>query len=112
MTAPAYAIAYLTEIRIGDEIKEYIRRIDSTVDAFGGHFVIHGGDLTAMEGEWPGDIIMIAFPSKALALEWYASPEYQDILALRTEHSEGIAAIVEGVPAGYRAVAKLDQLPA
>ena len=47
--------------------------------------------------------MVIEFPSTQAALDWYASPAYQDILALRTENSHSIATVVDGVPAGYRA---------
>ena len=109
-TKPAFAIGYLWETRVGPEIIEYISRVDETCDAFGGEFVIHGGDLTAKEGEWPGDVIMIRFPSKQAALDWYDSPAYQAIIPLRAEHSEGIIAIVEGEAPGYRATAKLQKI--
>ena len=38
------------------------------------------------------------------------TPGYQEILPLRTGNSDGIAALVEGVPNGYRAVDKLAAL--
>lgn len=80
---------------------------------FGGRFLLHGGRLTALEGQWPGDVIIIEFPSHQVALDWYHSPVYQEILHLRTEHSEGIVAIVDdGELPGYRAADKLDHLVA
>ncbi|PWN02084.1 DUF1330 domain-containing protein [Nocardioides silvaticus] len=107
-TAPkAYALAYLREVDLGPEIVEYIERIDETLAPYGGRFLVHGGRITPAEGEWDGDIVIIEFPSAAAAEEWYASPGYQAILPLRTEHSQSIAAVVEGVPEGYRAVDKL-----
>ncbi|MBB3036874.1 DUF1330 domain-containing protein [Hoyosella altamirensis] len=106
----AYAIAYLRDVEAGREIVEYIKRIDATLEPFGGRFLVHGGALTAMEGEWPGDVIIIEFPSRDDAFAWYNSSAYQEILPLRTEHSNGIAAVIEGVPQGYRATEKLSQL--
>jgi uncharacterized protein (DUF1330 family) len=106
----AYAIAYLREVDLGEAIFEYIERIDETLAPYGGRFIVHGGSLTPAEGEWDGDIVIIEFPSSDAAQEWYESPAYQEILPLRTEHSQSIAAMVEGVPEGYRAVDKLAQL--
>ena len=102
--APAYAIAYLREVRFGDEIVEYLQRIDETLAPFGGRFLVHGGEIVPAEGTWDGDIVVIAFPDRSAATEWYESAAYQAIVALRTENSSSIAAIVEGVPTGYRAV--------
>ena len=106
----AYAIAYLREVDLGPAIVEYIERIDETLAPYGGRFLVHGGKLTPAEGEWDGDLVFIEFPSAAAAEEWYDSPGYQAILPLRTEHSQSIAAMVEGVPEGYRAVDKLAEL--
>ncbi len=109
-TTKGYAIAYLREVDLGPEIAEYIQRIDETLAPYGGRFLVHGGDLTAAEGTWDGAIVIIEFPSTDAVREWYESPGYQAILPLRTEHSQSIAAMVEGVPTGYRAVDKLAEL--
>lgn len=101
---PAYAIAYLQDVGFGDEIIDYLQRIDATLTPFGGRFLVHGGELVAAEGTWDGDIVVIAFPDLASATGWYDSPGYQAILPLRTANSTSIAAIVEGVPTGYRAL--------
>jgi len=102
--APAYAVAYLREVRFGDEIVEYLQRIDETLAPFGGRFLVHGGAIIPAEGTWDGDLVVIAFPDRGCATAWYESAAYQAILSLRTENSSSIAAIVEGVPTGYRAV--------
>lgn len=47
--------------------------------------------------------MIIEFPSRHAAHAWYQSPGYQGILPLRTQNSQSIAAIVDGVPPGYRA---------
>ena len=107
---PAYAIAYLREIEIGPEIVEYLERIDATLAPYGGRFLVHGGPIEGIEGEWPGDVVIIEFPDAATARAWYDSPAYQEILPLRTGHSRSIAAIVPGVPSGYRAVDKVAAL--
>jgi uncharacterized protein (DUF1330 family) len=99
-----YAIAYLRHVRLGEEIATYLERIDETLEPFGGTFLVHGGRLLGLEGEWDGDVVIISFPSVSAAQEWYHSPGYQSILGLRTGNSESVAALVEGVPAGgYRA---------
>ena len=43
-------------------------------------------------------------------MEWYESPGYQAILPLRTENTESIATLVDGVPAGYQATDGLAKL--
>ena len=102
-TTPGYAVAYLRDVSFNDQIIAYLERIDTTLDEYGGRFVIHGGQLHPVEGEWSGALVVIEFPSTQAALDWYASPAYQEILPLRTENSHSIATVVDGVPTGYRA---------
>lgn len=101
--APAYAIAYLREVDFNEEIIDYLKRIDVTLDEFGGRFIVHGGELTPREGEWDGSVVIIEFPSRQAANDWYDSPGYQAILRLRTDNSQSIATVVDGVAPGYRA---------
>lgn len=99
----AYAIAHLQDVELGPEIVDYIRRIDATLTPFGGRFIIHGSTPEIVEGPWPGNLVVIAFPDMAKARGWYDSPDYQEILPLRTERSRSVAMLVEGVGGDYRA---------
>lgn len=109
-SSKAYAIAYLREVNVGPDIVEYLQRIDATLEPYSGRFIVHGGRLLAMEGDWPGDVIIIEFPDRESAQGWYESAAYQAILPLRTANSQGVTAIVEGVPDDYRATEKLAQI--
>lgn len=106
----AYAIAHLRDVDLNAEIVDYIKRIDETLTPFGGHFLIHGMTPEVMEGPWEGDLVVIAFPDLAAARNWYASPAYQAILALRTDNSRSAAIILDGVPEGYKATDFLAKL--
>lgn len=110
-----YAIALLRNVELGPEIWTYMESIEATFAPFGGEWAIHGTSPHVVEGEWPGDVVMICFPTLSAAREWYTSSEYQAILGLRTDHSVGTVALVEGVPEGYQAtetVAKLKDIAA
>jgi uncharacterized protein (DUF1330 family) len=110
-TMPAYAVGHLHDVNVGPDIVEYLRRIDETLAPFGGHFIIHGGPATAVEGSWSGDLIVIAFPDKASARAWYDSPAYRRILPLRTKNSRGDVFFVDGVSADHKATDILAGLP-
>jgi uncharacterized protein (DUF1330 family) len=92
-----YAIANLRNVRLTAGIVEYLERIDATLAPFDGHFIVHGGVPEFVEGEWDGTLIVIEFPSYEHARGWYDSPEYQKILPLRTDNSDGVAMLVGGV---------------
>ena len=53
-TSKAYAVAILQEVEVGPEIVTYLERIDATLAPFGGRFIIHGGEVTELEGAWQG----------------------------------------------------------
>ncbi|MCF3105586.1 DUF1330 domain-containing protein [Streptomyces roseoverticillatus] len=83
------------------DIIAYVERIQATLDPFGGRFLVHGAEVEVMEGTWPGNMVLIGFPGPAEARAWYASPAYQAIVPLRTDHVEGVIILVDGVAPGY-----------
>ena len=99
----AYAIAHLRTPQFNDDVLDYLERVQSTLDPFGGQFLVHGADVEVREGAWPGTIVVIQFPDAAAAGGWYESPAYQAILPLRTNNIDGDAIVVTGVDAGYSA---------
>jgi uncharacterized protein (DUF1330 family) len=104
----AYAVANLTNVRVGPAVVEYLQRIDATLSPFGGRFIIHGGPPTHLEGAWEGTLIVIGFPDMAAARGWYDSAAYRAILPLRLGASDGEAFLIEGVDADHLAT---DVLP-
>ena len=108
----AYAIANLRTVDMNDEIRDYLLRIDGTLEPFGGRFLVHGATPQLVDGSLPGVVVVIEFPDTATAHAWYDSPAYQAILPLRTRNTEGGAVIVEGVPEGYRAASRVHPVPA
>ena len=99
----SYAVGILRDVKMGPPIVEYLERIDATLAPYGGHFIVHGGDLTLLEGSSPGTLVVIEFPDRANAEQWYSSPAYRAILPLRTENSASTVFIVDGVDRDHRA---------
>lgn len=92
----AYVIATET---VKDEAKfgEYRQHVPATVEPFGGKFVVRGGGLTVVEGEWPHPrLVIIEFPSRAAAEGWYRSDAYQKVIKLRLDSTVGNLIIVDG----------------
>ncbi|HKN52253.1 MAG TPA: DUF1330 domain-containing protein [Amycolatopsis sp.] len=93
----AYGLAHLRPPAVlAEQVFEYLERIQATLDPFGGKFLVHGAAVEVKEGEWPGAVVVIEFPSAAAAREWYASPAYQEILHLRADYIPGDLILVEG----------------
>jgi uncharacterized protein (DUF1330 family) len=107
---PAYAVAYLRDVKFGDDIIRYMREIDATLEPFGGEFIVHGGHIEAVEGQWDGALVIIRFPDRESAVAWYESDDYQRILPLRVQNSQSMTAIVDGVKPGHTGSARADEL--
>jgi uncharacterized protein (DUF1330 family) len=98
-----YAVAHMQTVEMGPAIVEYLERIDATLAPFEGRFVVHGSTPDVLEGEFPGFLIVIGFPTREQAEGWYTSPAYREILPLRLENSTGAAFLVDGVDADHHA---------
>ncbi|WP_033261973.1 DUF1330 domain-containing protein [Amycolatopsis vancoresmycina] len=93
----AYGVAHLRPPAVlSEEVFEYMERIQATLDPHGGKFLVHGAQVEVREGEWPGALVVIEFPSLAAAREWYDSPAYREILRLRADHIPGDLILVDG----------------
>ena len=80
----------LVEVTIQDPklYEEYKKLTPASVEAFGGSFVIRGNPVQVMEGEWKYDrLVLLKFPNRELALEWYNSVDYQKARKIREKAS-------------------------
>lgn len=107
-----YAMAWLRDVRVGQDIYDYIARIEATMEPYGGIWLVHGSTPTPLEGDCPDSVVIIEFPSHEAAGAWYRSDGYQEILALRTRNSRSDTMLLTGVPDGYRAVDTIATLQA
>ncbi|GHI87254.1 DUF1330 domain-containing protein [Streptomyces xanthophaeus] len=99
----AYAIAHIRPETMNEDVLRYIEEIQATLEPFGGRFLVHGAEVEVLEGPFPGTVVMVGFADIERARAWYASPAYQELLPLRTDHIAGTLVLVEGVPADYDA---------
>ncbi|WP_193106492.1 DUF1330 domain-containing protein [Brachybacterium sp. FME24] len=102
-TTRSYAVGLLSRVSMGEDIIEYLRRIDATLAPFAGRFLIHGSSALEKENTWPEDLIVIEFPTSTAAAAWYDSAAYQEIISLRTANAEGTVALFAGVEHPHRA---------
>lgn len=94
----AYVIADVDVLEPGP-YKEYQRQVQATLEPYGGRFLVRGGALEPVEGEYrPKRLVVLEFPDVAAARAWYASPAYQAILPIRLRHGRAsFLTIVQGV---------------
>jgi uncharacterized protein (DUF1330 family) len=94
---PAYLIA---EIDVTDPagFEEYRQLVPATIQQYGGRFLVRGGAVEALEGDWqPKRVVVTEFPSLEQARRWYNSEEYREAKALRFKTARSKVILVEGV---------------
>jgi uncharacterized protein (DUF1330 family) len=93
----AYLIAVET---VHDEAKfaEYRKQVVDTFKPFGGQFIARAGKMTVLEGKWQHPrTVIIEFPSRESAEDWYKSDDYRKIVDLRLESTSGSLIILDGI---------------
>ncbi len=95
---PAYVIADI-EVLDPVEYEDYKRLAAPTVAQFGGRYLVRGGAVETIEGEWqPQRIVVIEFPSMEQARAWYYSEAYTHARAIRHRTARSRLIFVEGLP--------------
>ena len=93
----AYAIA---EVDVSDTemFKIYMDLVPKTVEKFGGRYLVRGGEMEVIEGEWsPKRLVIIEFEDLDRGMEWYKSEEYSQALRLRHKSAQTNFVFIEGV---------------
>ncbi len=94
---PAYVIAEM-DVHDPEQYERYKAAVPETLAASGGRFIVRGGELAVLEGDWqPKRLVVLEFDDLETAKRWYESSEYQEVKKLR----EGAATLhivaVQGV---------------
>lgn len=93
----AYLIADV-EVLDAAGYEEYRQKVQATIAAFGGRYLVRGRTLTVLEGGWsPKRCVVLEFPSAARLQAWYRSPEYAPLIAIRQRTTKSNLVMVEGV---------------
>ncbi|MBL1093324.1 MULTISPECIES: DUF1330 domain-containing protein [Streptomyces] len=83
-----------------EEGLSYLEQVEATVKPYGGKWLANG-EVTVVEGAWPGLVVLMEFPDRTAAEEWYDSPAYRRIRPLRTTNSISDIVLIDSLPADY-----------
>ena len=73
---PAYVIVDC-EVTDPERYEVYKELAPPAIAKYGGRYLVRGGDVTPLEGDWrPDRIVILEFPDVDTAKRFYASPEY------------------------------------
>ena len=94
---PGYVVV---QVKVEDPTKyeEYRKQVLNTVERYGGRFLVRGGDITTLEGDWdPGRFVIVEFDSPERAKQWYFSDEYSEPKKLRQAAAQSKVIVAAGV---------------
>jgi uncharacterized protein (DUF1330 family) len=92
-----YTISDVAILDDGDAAT-YRAHAQDSIAKYGGRYIVRGGAISSVEGEWlPEAIVIVEFPSMERARQWYTSPEYAEALKVRQTALRRNLIFVEGV---------------
>ena len=92
----AYVIA---EVDVTDPAgyEEYRRAVPATIEQYGGRYLVRGGRVEVLEGDWqPSRLVILEFESAERARAWWSSQEYSGPKSIRQRTATSKLIIVEG----------------
>jgi uncharacterized protein (DUF1330 family) len=93
----AYVI-YQGEVTDAHRYEEYKPKAAASIIAAGGRYVVRGGDVEVLEGEAPaGRTVVLEFPTRQAALDWYRGAEYTAVRKLREGAAQATMYVIDGV---------------
>ncbi|HZU61861.1 MAG TPA: DUF1330 domain-containing protein [Solirubrobacteraceae bacterium] len=97
---PAYVIVE-TDIHDPEQYEHYKAAVPASLAAHGGRFIVRGGDMDVLEGDWqPRRLVALEFEDLEAARRWYESTEYQEAKRLRQGAAQLRMVAVQGVQSG------------
>ena len=89
------------EIVDSDSLPEFVQKVSEAVAAHNGRFIVRGGQLEAIHGDWaPQRLVVIEFESFDQARAFAGSAEYAALDEFRDRAIRSNVVMVEGVAAG------------
>ena len=94
---PAYLISTI-EITDPAGYEEYRKLVAPVLQKHGGRFLVRGGKIHYLEGEWrPKRVVVVEFDSVDKARAFSDAPEYAQAKAMRHRTSVSSVIVVEGL---------------
>jgi uncharacterized protein (DUF1330 family) len=97
---PAYVIVDI-DVTDPERYERYKAATPATLEAADGRFLVRGGEITILEGDWqPSRLVVLEFENLAAAERWYESAAYQAAKKLREGGARMRMVAVQGLESG------------
>lgn len=93
----AHAIVDI-EVTDPEAYEEYRKQVPPLVAKYGGKYLVRGGEMEKVEGDWsPTRVVILEFESMERAKEFYYSEEYEPLKRIRLSATNSNMVLVNGV---------------
>jgi uncharacterized protein (DUF1330 family) len=94
---PAYVVVE-TDVTDPERYEQYKAAAPGAIAASGGRYLVRGGELAVLEGDWqPPRLVVLEFEDLEAAKRWYHSEAYQAARRLREGAARLRVVAVQGV---------------
>jgi uncharacterized protein (DUF1330 family) len=93
------SVYMIIEIKVKNNLlySTYVEKVPKVVGKYGGRYLVRGGQVTPVSGNWnPERIILLEFETMGQLQKCFESPEYLELAPLREESTLSRSIIVEG----------------
>jgi uncharacterized protein (DUF1330 family) len=92
----AYLVVQI-DVKDQSEFEKYKVMAAPAISAYGGKYLVRGGAITVLEGDWkPERFVIVEFESAERARQWWNSKEYEEAKNLRQRIATTRMILVEG----------------
>ena len=92
-----YLIAHI-EVTNPELMEKYRSEVPEIVAKYQGKYLVRGGDSKILEGDYfKHRIVLLEFPNKKCANDFYNSEDYAPLKMLRLEAGNNSSVLVEGI---------------
>lgn len=93
----AYIVVQV-HVKDPDRYADYRTMVPASLEAYGGRFLVRGGETQTLEGSWdPERLVIIEFDSVEQAKRWWDSDEYRAARELRQATADAQIIVVQGI---------------
>lgn len=92
------SVYFIAEIEIRDDevYSKYVEKVPEVIEKYGGRYLIRGGKVTALSGNWnPERIIVIEFETVGRLQRCFGSTEYLKLAPLREQSTISESIVVD-----------------
>ncbi len=85
------------EINDPEAYEEYRAKVPAVIAAHGGRYLVRGGAVEALEGDWmPKRTVILEFPDMESLKAFWNAPDYLPLRAIRQKASSGRLVAIQG----------------